>query len=349
MSLSQRLLKPSMILALLIGLIACQPTSETSSNSTASNTGEMPGTGIKVRSSSSTTTGTLFVTEVVNIGLEKLGYQTEAIKQLSISVAHTAVGNGDLELYGAHWEKVQQGFFEQSGGDQKLERVGLLVANTLQGYMIDKKTADQYQISSIDQLQQPELAKLFDSDGDAKANLTGCDAGWGCELVIEHQLNAYELRDTVEHDQGQYNTLMADTITRYGQGKPILYYTWVPSWSASVLKSNQDTVWLEVPFTSLPESQENLTEQDTSIDGKNLGFAVDQIRVLANKKFLDANPSAKRLFELISIPIEDVNAQQELTQKGESSPKDIRRHAEDWVKQNQQQFDNWIETAKQSI
>ncbi len=351
--LEQKLIRKSSIsLALLstvlMGLISCQPSSQTTTNSN-SNSEEMPGAGIKVRSSAPTTTAGLFVTEVISIGLEKLGYQTEAIKQLSIPVAHAAVGNGDLELYGVHWEKLHKGFFEQSGGEQKLERVGLLVANTSQGYLIDKKTAEQYNISTIDQLKQPELAKLFDSDGDGKANLTGCDAGWGCELVIEHQLDAYELRDTVEHDQGQYDALMADTVTRYGQGQPILYYTWLPSWSASVLKPNQDTVWLEVPFTSLPESQKNLTQQDTSIEGKNLGFAVDQVRVVANKTFLDANPSAKRLFELISISIEDVNAQQKLAQDGENRSEDIRRHAEEWVEKNQQQFDSWVETAKEAI
>ncbi len=335
--------------SLFVGLIACQPTSPTSTESTSPSSGEMPGAGIKVRSSSDTTTEGLFLTEIVNIGLEKLGYETEAIKQLSIPLAHTGVSNGDLELYGYHWEKLQTQFFEQSGGDQKLKRVGLLVPNVLQGYKIDQKTAEQYNISTIDQLKDPEIAKLFDSDGDGKANLTGCDAGWGCELVIEHQLDAYGLQDTVEHDQGQYDTLLANTVVRYQQGEPILYYAYVPHWSASVLKPDQDSIWLEVPFTSLPEAQGNVTEKDTSFEGKNRGFAVDNVRVIANKEFIEVNPAAQRLLELISIPIEDINAQQKLVQDGENRPKDIRRHAEEWVQKNQQQFESWVETAKEAV
>ncbi|MEL7039297.1 MAG: glycine betaine/L-proline ABC transporter substrate-binding protein ProX [Cyanobacteria bacterium J06592_8] len=339
----------SLLFSLLVGLIACQPSSQTSTESTTSSSGEMPGTGVKVRSSSDTTTEGLFMTEIVNIGLEKLGYETEAIKQLSIPLAHTAVSNGDLELYGPHWQKLQTQFFEKSGGDQKLERVGLLVKNVLQGYKIDQKTAEQYNISTIDQLKDPEIAKLFDSDGDGKANLTGCNAGWGCELVIEHQLDAYELRDTVEHDQGEYDTLLANTVVRYQQGKPILYYAYVPHWSASVFKPDQDTIWLEVPFTSLPKAQGNVTEKETSFEGKNRGFAIDNIRILTNKNFLEANPAAQRLFELMSISIEDVNAQQKLVQNGENRPEDIRRHAEEWVQKNQQKFDSWVETAKQAV
>jgi glycine betaine/proline transport system substrate-binding protein len=84
----------------------------------------------------------------------------------------------------------------------------------------------------MEQLQDPEIAALFDTDGDGKANLTGCNPGWGCELVIEHQLDEYGLRDTVQHDQGQYFALIADTITRYEQGEPILFYTWTPYGSA---------------------------------------------------------------------------------------------------------------------
>ena len=116
----------------------------------------------------------------------------------------------------------------------------------------------------------------------------------------------------------------------------------------TVLKPGKDTIRLEVPVLSLPKEQENITEKDTTVDGKNLGVGVDQVRVMANKKFLAANPAAKRLFELMKVPIEDVNAQQKLVQDGESSPKDIRRHAEEWIKKNQEIFDSWVESAKKA-
>ncbi len=334
---------------LLMGLVACQPTSQTATTSTTTSAEKMPGSGIKVRSSTGTSSEGLFMTEIINIGLEKLGYQTTEIKQLTPPIYYTAVSNGDLDFMGATWEKLHAGLYENSGGDQKLERIGIVMANGLQGYQIDKKTADQYNISSLDQLQDPEIAKLFDSDGDGKANLTGCNAGWVCALVIEHHLEAYELQDTVEHNQGEYETLLIDTLTRFREGKPILYYAYVPHWSASILEVDKDAVWLEVPFTALPEGQENVTEQETSFEGKNLGFSVDQVKVLANKEFIDNNPAAKRFFELVSIPIEDINQQQKLVYDGEKDSEYIRRHAEEWVQENQQQFDSWVEEAAETV
>ncbi|NEP02678.1 MAG: glycine betaine/L-proline ABC transporter substrate-binding protein ProX [Symploca sp. SIO2E9] len=308
----------------------------------------MPGEGVIVRSGNSTSPYARFVTDIVNIGLEKLGYNVKAQKQLQIPALHIAVSNGDLEFYGTHWEKLHEAYFQNNGGEEKLQRVGFLVPNALQGYQIDQKTANKYNITNLEQLKDPKIAKLFDSDGDGKANLVGCEPGWGCEKVIEHHLDVYKLRNTVEHVQGDYSALMADTLGRYQQGEAVLYYTWTPNWVASVFKVGKDVVRLSVPFTAIPEHMGEFTEEDTSIDGQNIGFVPDNVRILANNKFLSANPTAKRWFELVEIPLEDVNQQQKLVQDGEDSPADVRRHAQKWIENHQQLFDNWLKEARQT-
>ncbi|MDJ0615756.1 MAG: glycine betaine/L-proline ABC transporter substrate-binding protein ProX [Calothrix sp. MO_192.B10] len=307
---------------------------------------KLPGTGVQVQSAHSSLLEERFQTEIVNIGLRKLGYKTPEPQQIEPTTMHLALGQGDLDYTGVHWEKGHESFFEKGGGQKKLEKVGVLTSNVLQGYQIDKKTADKYDITSLAQLKDPEIAKLFDSDGDGKANLTGCNSGWFCEFVIKHHIKAYGLQDTVEPDQGSYSALIVDTITRQKQGKPVLYYTWTPMWMANVLKVGKDVVWLEVPFTSLPQHQKNLTEKDTSAMGKNLGFAIDNMRIVANKKFLTDNPSAKRLFELIKIPVDDISTQNQRLKDGENSVADVRRHAKEWIKNHQDLFDGWVEKAR---
>ncbi|NET62472.1 MAG: proline/glycine betaine ABC transporter substrate-binding protein ProX, partial [Symploca sp. SIO2E6] len=87
-------------------------------------------------------------------------------------------------------------------------------------------------------------------------------------------------------------------------------------------------------------------EKETSVDGKNLGFPTDRQRIVVNKEFLAANPAAKRWFELVTIPAEDMNSESLRIKNGEDSAKDIRRHAEEWVEQNQELFDGWLEQAR---
>lgn len=324
---------------LFLSLISCQQLSQSPTQSTNSKA------SVKVRPAHGGLPEESFRAEIVKIGLEKLGYELEPIKAIDYTAKLLAIANGELDYTVTHWEKNHQAFFERSGGQDKLEKVGTIIPQMLQGYQIDRKTADEYNITNIEQLQQPEIAQLFDSDGDGKANLVGCDPGWGCETIIEHHLKTYGLEDTLEYDQGRYSAIIADTIARYRQGEPILYYTWTPYWVSSVLKPNEDVVWLEVPVTDLPEAQGELTAADTSLDGKNLGFPVDRMRIVASKKFLAANPSAKQLFELIEIPPEDINRESLLIKDGEDSEQDIRRHSSQWVEKNQELFDNWIKEA----
>ncbi len=55
--------------------------------------------------------------------------------------------------------------------------------------------------------------------------LVSCALGWGCEAVINHQNTAFDLSDTVTANMGNYSAMVADTLARFKQGKPILYYT----------------------------------------------------------------------------------------------------------------------------
>ncbi len=303
---------------------------------------------VTIRSANSTFVQELFQTYIVNIGLEKLGYNIEKPKQIEYPPIYISLANGDLDYSTVYYQPQHKEYFENSGGEKKLEAVGFLTPDGIQRYEIDKKTADKYNITNIEQLKDPEIAKLFDSDGDGKANLVGCNPGWSCELVINHHLKTYGLEDTVEQNQGQYETLLKDAISRYKQGKPIIYYAYDPHWISTQLKRNQDVVYLEVPFTSLPESIENLTEKDTYLDGKNFGFPILQQRIVANKKFLKANPLARKWFELVQIPIEDMNAESLRIKEGEDQEEDILRHAQEWIKNNQEKYDNWLEISRQA-
>lgn len=285
----------------------------------------------------------LFQTFIVSEGLKELGYDVADPTQTQVQLAHVAVGNGDLTFYAAHWEPLHEAYWKEAGGDAKLIRLGKLTSNSLQGYLIDKKTADATGIKYLEDLKDPAKAKLFDINGNGKADLYGCEPGWGCERVIEHQLDAYGLRDTVEHDQGGYFSIIPDAIERIKEGKPTLYYTWTPLWVSAVLRPGKEVVWLNVKQTSLPDGKTD----NTTVPGLgNLGFPVNDQMVIANTAFVNANPSAKKWFELVQVPIEDINAENKLVNDGEKSNEQIMKHATDWVAAHKSEWDKWIAEAK---
>jgi len=303
---------------------------------------ELPGHGITVKPLKSSLAEEAFQTLLVMRGLEKLGYTVEPMKDLEPATEHLAIANGDATFMAHHWSLLHADFYKNSGGDAKLWRSGAYSAGAVQGYLIDRKTAEQYNISNIAQLKDPSIAKLFDVDGDGKADLTGCNPGWGCELAIENHLGAYGLRDTVTHRQGSYAALMADTIARFKQSKPVLYYTWTPYWVSAVLRPGADVVWLQVPFSSSQGGDNVDTKQP---NGKNYGFLANEEQIVANRAFVEKNPAAAKLFELMKLPIGDINAQNLRMSEGASSQQDVARHADGWIRAHQQLFDGWVSQA----
>ena len=301
---------------------------------------DLPGKGIKVQALKSSLAEETFQTLLVNRALAKLGYDVQPIKEVEYPTAHIAISNGDATFMADHWNPQHADYFKNAGGKDKLSREGVYSDNAAQGYLIDKKTADAYKITNIGQLKDPKIAKLFDTDGDGKADLTGCTPGWGCETMIEHQLDAYQLRGTVSHRQGTYSALMADTITRFKAGQPILYYTWTPYWVSAELRPGKDVVWLEVPFSSLPGEQAKMDTRQPS--GKNYGFVVNTQHIVANKDFVQKNPAAGKLFEVMKVSVNDINAQNLRMSHGENQPKDVERHTDSWIKAHQKTFDSWI-------
>lgn len=305
---------------------------------------EMPGKGVTVQPGQDNIDGENFQTLIVIKALEALGYAVEPVQHAKYPALHVAVANGDADFLADHWNPLHKAFFEKAGGADKLWRKGAYIPNCAQGYLIDKATAEKYDITNIGQFKDPAIAKLFDVNDDGKADLSGCPPGWGCERVIEHHMDAYGLRDTVTHNQGEYSAIIADTIARYRDGQSILYYTWTPYWVSGVLVPGRDVVWIEAPFSSLPDGR----DADTTLpNGKNYGFEINKQNIVANQDFIAENPAAAKLFEVMQIPVRDVSAQNlKMREDGEGTLAACNRHAEAWIAANRKTFDGWLEQAR---
>ena len=291
---------------------------------------DLPGKGVTVEPIKGSPANAWFQHMVVQLGLEALGYEIEETREADFPALHLAVSSGDASYTVNHWQPLHNEFYDKTGGDDVMVREHAVITGAGQGYFIDKATAEAHGITSITQLSDPAVAALFDSNGDGKANLSGCNPGWGCELKIEDHLDDLSLRDTVHHDQGSYFAIMADTITRYNEGTPILYYTWTPNWISDVLVPGSDVVQIGV---------------QSGDDALNVGFAVNDVYVVANKEFMEDNPAAAAFLSTVEIPLSAVNAAQIRLRDGEDTLEDFRKQAEDWVAANQDQFDAWVAAA----
>lgn len=313
----------------------------------------LPGKGVKVQPARATWNTGYFQEALVRAGLEELGYNVKNPKELQNPLFYQSLALGDVDYWANGWFPVHEGQLPKNFYD-KGEKVGYVVkSGGLQGYLVSKKDAEKFNIKSLDDFKRPEVKEAFDANGDGKADLTACPAGWGCEQIIAHHLDVYNLREHVNPIKASYSASMADALARYNSGKPVFFYTWAPNWTIFKFKPGEDVVWINVPEIMPTEAQKDMVDRLTASDIAGavsdpikLGFVVADIQIVANKEFLAENPAAKEFFKQFTLPLGDINAQNTLMEEGEKSQKDIERHAQEWIKKNQETWNSWLEAAQ---
>ncbi|GHC75430.1 glycine betaine/L-proline ABC transporter substrate-binding protein ProX [Limoniibacter endophyticus] len=284
--------------------------------------------------------------------LEELGYTVDEAITLDVPVAYQTVSQGSADLYPDGWFPLHNLYVEQEGFGG--EQVGYVARQgALQGYLVDKASAEKFDIKTLDDFKRDEVKKAFDRNGDGKADLVACPPGWGCEETITYQMDAFELHDHINPIKANYSASMADAIAAYEAGEPILFYTWTPNWTVDELKPGRDVVWIQTPSVDLPEEQRDLADSATldEIEGCVaqpcvLGWPVNDIRPVANKEFLEENPAARTLLEEASMSIEFVLKQNAEMKNGADSPEDIKKQAAEYIEENRSKVDGWLEAAK---
>lgn len=315
---------------------------------------DMPGEGTTVKMARATWDTGWFPAEIYKQLLQKLGYDVGEITTLDNPPFYQAVSQGDLDLWVNGWFPLHNTY--KKTFEKGAEAVGYVAkGGALQGYLVDKKTADEHDIKYLEDMKKPEIAKLFDTDGNGKANMVACPPGWGCEELIAYQMDAYKLHDSIDLIKAGYSASMADALGRYKNGESIFFYTWTPNWTVGLLKPGKDVVWLQVKDVKLPPEQADLVDAATvkgvegcADDPCVMGMPANDIRPVANSEFLDNNPAVRKLLEDVRVPVKDIFAQNAEMNDGADSPQDLEKQASQWIADHQEEVDKWLADARKA-
>ena len=318
----------------------------------------LPGKGVRVWPGRANWNTGYFQEALYSLALEQLGYDVQDHQELDNALFYQAVAHGDLDFWANGWFPSHNQFEEI--WSQGAEIAGTVIkGGGLQGYLVDKGSIEKFGIMTLADFAKPEVKAAFDHNGDGKADLYGCTDGWGCNKVIEYQIEAFELSDHINHNTGQYDAMFAEVKARHANGESVLYYASTPGITLTEgfgLVPGSDVTWIEVPSFAHPVIKHEWMVKIYGVEGcvryHNpcfLGFAANDIQIVANSKFLAGNPAAKRLFEVMNLSLGDVLAQNNRMEAGENSQEDIDNHAKEWAAINEQVWNNWLNQARSAV
>jgi glycine betaine/proline transport system substrate-binding protein len=310
-----------------------------------------PGVGVRVTAARANWDTGYFEAEIVAALLRELGYEVSspAAREMGPDVFYPAVASKLVDFWANGWFPLQNAKLETVlptrgiVGDLASPVGSLVPDGALLGYLVDKPTADEHGITTMNDLKRPEIATIFDRDDNGKADLIGCSDGWACASYINDQITTQGW--LVEQVQGDYPILFDDVATRVREAQPVLYVTWTPSYMIAELVPGRDVTWLQAP--SPPDTKTTVAGlAGCTGDPCETGFVPSSIRIVANNEFLKQNPAARRLFELVQINPQDIFEQNLRMRRGENTAADIERHAKQWIETNRAEVDRWLGEAR---
>ena len=271
---------------------------------------------------------------LISIALEELGYDAPPIMRAMYSMAYKALTYNHANWMPYYWDPTHDAYINK----KKIHIFNTVLINSCNsGYVMDKKTADKYNIKYLSQLKDPKLAKIFDKDLDGKADVIGCTEGWFCDRFIKQHMKYLNLYDNINLIGGRYEVTILNGLKQLRDGEPVIAYFYTPHWVSDKLKIGTKTVkiGLEPP-------------NKNGEYGKfgQYGFPRTAIKIAANKQWIANNPAAQRLFEVVQLPFTEIDEIIKKTRNGYDTPAKIRQLANIWINNNKAIFNSWVNEAR---
>ena len=320
-----------------------------------------------------------FLSEVHVALLRELGYEVvdPSTYDLSPEIGFVAIAERDIDAWPSGWFPLHNRWLKSELTDGTLveSRVEILgeqiIAGGLQGYVIDKSFGEQYNILTLDDLNEnPAAIAAFDAvdpfPGNGVADMYGCPNNWTCDNVIDQQI-AFSGWENIRQYNGQggtsYDFLVAAALGHLQDSEPFVMYLYGPTAYLVQLRPGDNVYWLGVDdivddsnpagmpdgetFDQRPGTQPISASEcpvvATREDGLcPAGFAAVDILVAANREFVAEYPAAAALMAAVKISAIDVSlALIEVANGGD--PADA---AKEWVEENRNLVDGWLEIAR---
>ncbi|WP_153099585.1 glycine betaine ABC transporter substrate-binding protein [Paraburkholderia hayleyella] len=152
-------------------------------------------------------------------------------------------GDGAVDVHPAIWSAAQTANLRKYVDERKTVALNKAPYFATDGFYVPRYMADKYKIRSVTDLKKPEIAKLFDVNGDGRGDFWPGAPGWGVTDIYRVKAKSYGLTQYYDAYIVPDALFKAQLKKRYAAHQGMLFYYWKPE----ALFQQYDLVKLEEP------------------------------------------------------------------------------------------------------
>ena len=247
-------------------------------------------------------------------------------------------GDGTLDIFPDIWMPNQQKAW-QTYVDER----GTIAHNTgydaVQGFFLPTTIAKTLGIETIEDLNSPEIARRFDTDGDGLGEYWAGEDTWGATELNQIKMKSYGLDALWEPWIASNQDFKAALETAMAENRPLLFYHWTPEWVFSV---HDLTQVVEPDYREGCDVVFTASEREDWLEASSFpcAFEISRVYVFYSRSLETRFPDVATFLANVTFDPAVINGWVTDTAVGGLSPEEV---ASNWIAANPATVAAWLD------
>ncbi len=275
---------------------------------------------------------------ILKVAIEQnLGLEVE-LQNATNPIVFEAMDSGAMHVHPEVWMPNQQNLHDTFVKDN-----GTVVMNpngvaAFQGMCVDQKTADEHGITAISDLTNPDIAAIFDSNGDGQGELWIGAPGWASTNIEKIRAKSYGYDQTMELTEIDETVAYANLDNAIKAGDPWVGFCYTPHY---VFALHEMQILEEPAYDAAKWNVTQPTDDPEWLEKSDAGVAWDlaYLHVHYAKALEESHPDVANMLSNVSLTTDQVS---DMTFALVIDGKEPLAYAEEWVAANEDAVLGWM-------
>ncbi|WP_158774223.1 ABC transporter substrate-binding protein [Cobetia sp. L2A1] len=254
------------------------------------------------------------------------------------AVIFEAMDKGTIDVHPEVWLPNQQSLHDKYVKERGTVVQDMNGVEATQGVCVTKAVSEQYGITSIYDLTDPDIAKLFDRNGDGYGEMWAGPPAAASSTVERIKAKSYGYDQTMKLYELDETLFVAELSASDTANKPLVFFCYSPHQMFQMY----DLVHLEEP----PHNDKTWhivqpTDDPDWLEKSNADSAWPEASLYIHyaKSLETRAPSAARLLSHVKLSLEQIN---DMSYALTVDKKDPEAYAEEWVANHEDLVESWL-------